>query len=111
MLQIGRELEESATMAGAGFWRRLATIVVPLAKQGFLSGFMLIFISIAKELDLIILLMTPKTQTLSYLSFAYNRNCLPQMADAVAVIMLFFILGTYYLANRFAGADVGKSWG
>ena len=30
-------------------------IVFPLAKNGFISGFMLTFISIAKELDLIIM--------------------------------------------------------
>ncbi|WP_273481616.1 hypothetical protein [Dysosmobacter welbionis] len=34
-------------------------IVFPLSKGGFISGFMLIFVSIMKELDLIILIMTP----------------------------------------------------
>ena len=111
MLQISAELEEAADLAGSGFWRRMATIVIPLAKQGFLSGFMLIFISIAKELDLIILLMTPKQQTLSYLAFQYSRNVLPQQSDACAVCMLAFILIAYTLSNRLAGADIGKSWG
>ena len=55
MLQISGELEEAATIEGAGFFRRFVKIVFPLSKGGFISGFMLIFVSIMKELDLIIL--------------------------------------------------------
>ena len=69
MLAISTELEEAADIAGASFWKRMASIIIPLAKNGFISGFMLTFISIAKELDLIIILMTPTTRTMSYLAF------------------------------------------
>jgi len=110
MLQIGTELEEAADIAGASFWRRMIRIVIPLAKQGFISGFMLIFISIAKELDLIIIMMTPQTRTMSYLAFQYSRDAMPQMADAISVCVLVFILISYRIANHF-GADIGKSWG
>ena len=48
MLSISVELEEAADIAGASFWKRMASIIVPLAKNGFISGFMLTFISIAK---------------------------------------------------------------
>lgn len=111
MLQIGRELEEAAEVAGAGFFRKMGKIIVPLAKQGFWSGFMLTFISIAKELDLILILSTPQNRNLSALAFWFNNEVLPQQADAVAVIIMLFVLVSYYLANRFAGADIGKSWG
>ena len=46
MLQISGELEEAATIEGAGFFRRFVKIVFPLSKGGFISGFMLIFGSI-----------------------------------------------------------------
>lgn len=59
MLSISVELEEAADIAGASFWKRMSSIIVPLAKNGFISGFMLTFISIAKELDLVIIMMTP----------------------------------------------------
>ena len=49
MLSISVELEEAADIAGASFWKRMSSIIVPLAKNGFISGFMLTFISIAKE--------------------------------------------------------------
>ena len=110
MLQIGVELEEAADLAGASFWRRMRSIIIPLAKQGFISGFMLVFISIAKELDLIVILMTPNNHTLSYLAFSYSRDGMSQMADAISICVLLFILVCYRIANHF-GADIGKSWG
>ncbi|MBQ6595510.1 MAG: iron ABC transporter permease [Clostridia bacterium] len=109
MMQIAVELEEAADINGASFWRRMRSIVLPLAKNGFISGFMLTFISIAKELDLIIIRMDKKTQTLSYLAFTYSQEGYNQMADAISVCVLFFILICYIVANRF-GADIGKSW-
>ena len=78
MLQISGELEEAATIEGAGFFRRFVKIVFPLSKGGFISGFMLIFVSIMKELDLIILIMTPTTSTLPYLAFRYQNGNSPQ---------------------------------
>ena len=108
MLSISVELEEAADIAGASFWKRMSSIIVPLAKNGFISGFMLTFISIAKELDLIIIMMTPTTQTRSYLAFTYSQEGYNQMSDAVSVCVLVFILVCYTVANRF-GADLNKS--
>ena len=108
MLSISVELEEAADIAGASFWKRMSSIIVPLAKNGFISGFMLTFISIAKELDLIIIMMTPTTQTMSYLAFTYSQEGYNQMSDAVSVCVLAFILVCYTVANRF-GADLNKS--
>ena len=108
MLSISVELEEAADIAGASFWKRMSSIIVPLAKNGFISGFMLTFISIAKELDLVIIMMTPSTQTMSYLAFTYSQDGYNQMSDAVSVCVLAFILVCYTVANRF-GADLNKS--
>ena len=108
MLSISTELEEAADIAGASFWKRMSSIIVPLAKNGFISGFMLTFISIAKELDLVIIMMTPSTQTMSYLAFTYSQEGYNQMSDAVSVCVLVFILVCYTVANRF-GADLNKS--
>lgn len=109
MMQIAVELEEAADINGASFWQRMGKIVLPLAKNGFISGFMLTFISIAKELDLIIIMMDKHTQTMSYLAFTYSQEGYNQMADAISVCVLLFILVCYIIANRF-GADIGKAW-
>ena len=108
MMQIAVELEEAATINGAGFWKRIASIIIPLAKNGFLSGFLLSFISIAKELDLIAILMTPKNYTLSFLAFDYSKEAMPQVADAICIVIIVFILVTNRIADKFGG-NVSKS--
>lgn len=111
MLQIGSELEEAATIAGAGFFKRFASIVFPLSKSGFISGFLLIFVSIMKELDLIILIVTPKTATLPYLAFRYTNGNAPQAANCVAIVMFAIVFTVYALTTRFGNADLAKSMG
>lgn len=109
MLQISGELEEAATIEGAGFFKRFIKIVFPLSKGGFISGFMLIFVSIMKELDLIILIMTPTTSTLPYLAFQYQNGNSPQASNCVAVVMFTIVFLVYALANIFGDADLAKS--
>ena len=62
MMQVGRELEEAAQVAGANVWQRFRRIIFPLTISGFVSGFLLTFITTMRELSLIILLVTPATQ-------------------------------------------------
>ena len=109
MLQISGELEEAATIEGAGFFKRFVKIVFPLSKGGFISGFMLIFVSIMKELDLIILIMTPTTSTLPYLAFQYQNGNSPQASNCVAIVMFAIVFLVYALANIFGDADLAKS--
>ncbi len=109
MMQISVELEEAATINGASFWRRIWSIIIPLAKGGFLSGFLLSFISIAKELDLIAIFMTNKDiYTLSFLSFNYSKEAMPQVADAICIVIIAFILITNKIADKLGG-NVSKS--
>ena len=109
MLQISGELEEAATIEGAGFFRRFVKIVFPLSKGGFISGFMLIFVSIMKELDLIILIMTPTTSTLPYLAFRYQNGNSTQASDCVAIVMFSIVFLVYAIANLSGKADLAKS--
>ena len=109
MLQISGELEEAATIEGAGFFRRFVKIVFPLSKGGFISGFMLIFVSIMKELDLIILIMTRTTSTLPYLAFRYQNGNSPQASDCVAIVMFSIVFLVYAIANLSGKADLAKS--
>src|SRR5699024_10238434 len=61
MIQIGGELEEAAKVSGASWFKRFFKIMLPLSKSGLFSGFIIVFISAMKELDLIIMLVTPTT--------------------------------------------------
>ncbi len=110
MMQISAELEEAASINGAGFFRRFAKIVFPLAKNGFMSGFILTFISIAKEFDLISLVANERNLTLSYLTFSYTSlNCY-QLAATSSVVMIALISVCYLIAKKVFGADIARGW-
>lgn len=110
MMQISAELEEAASINGAGFFRRFAKIIFPLAKNGFMSGFILTFISIAKEFDLISLVANERNLTLSYLTFSYTSlNCY-QLAATSSVVMIVLISVCYLIAKKVFGADISKGW-
>ena len=72
---------------------------------------MLTFISIAKELDLIIIMMDKHTQTMSYLAFTYSQEGYNQMADAISVCVLLFILVCYIIGHRWSLRRSGASPG
>lgn len=96
MIQIGRSLEEAAELHGAGFFSRMRRILFPLSKQGFLTGFILSFVSIVKDLSLVVLLVTPQTMLLTPLTFGYVDLGQRQFADAIGVVIVIIILGCTY---------------
>ncbi|HIT64230.1 MAG TPA: iron ABC transporter permease [Candidatus Ventrimonas merdavium] len=110
MLQISTELEEAAQIANAGFFKRFFRIIFPLSKGGMMSGFMLVFISIMKELDLIVILMTPSQQTLPYMAYSYTAENLIQLSSAVTIVMFILVFFVYWFANTFTDADITKGF-
>lgn len=111
MHQIGGELEEAAYVQGASWFRRFSKILLPLSKKTLFSVFLLLFISVIKELDLIILLMTPENNTLPTLMFKYAESGFQQYANALMLIIVVIILITYYIASKFGKVDFTKGIG
>jgi iron(III) transport system permease protein len=111
MMQIGTELEEAAMVEGASFGRRFRRIVLPLAGKGFVSGFILIFISAMKELDLIVLLITPATATLAAVTYSYAESGAHQFSDAVITVIVLIIMAVYVLAAKIGKVDMSKGLG
>jgi len=111
MLQVGRELEEAAEVAGANAWVRFKRILFPLTRNGFISGFLLTFISTMRELSLIILLVTPATQVLASMTMRYTENGNTQAADAVIVLLIVLVLTGNFIINRFQRGSLQKGLG
>ena len=88
MMQVGRELEEAAQVAGANVWQRFRSIIFPLTISGFVSGFLLTFITTMRELSLIILLVTRDTQLLASLTMKYIEAGRDQMGNIVILILV-----------------------
>ncbi len=111
MMQVGRELEEAAQIAGASVWRRFKSIILPLTSAGFVSGFLLTFISVMRELSLIILLVTPDTQVLASQTMFYIENGDQQMANIVILILIALVTLGSFIISRFRGGSLKKGLG
>ena len=111
MLQVGKELEEAAAIAGASPWQRFKRIIFPLTSTGFVSGFLLTFITTMRELSLIILLVTPTTAVLASMTMRYIENGNDQQANAVIIILIVLVLIGNFIISRFKGGSLKKGLG
>ena len=111
MMQVGRELEEAAQISGSNVWRRFLRIIFPLTSSGFVSGFLLTFITTMRELSLIILLVTPETQVLASQTMFYIENGDGQMANVVILILIFLVAVGNFIISRFRGGSLKKGLG
>ena len=111
MMQVGRELEEAGQIAGAIVWQRFRRIIFPLTSAGFVSGFLLTFITTMRSLSLIILLVTPQTQVLASQSMFYIENGDGQMANVVVLILISIVALGNFIITRFRGGSLKKGLG
>lgn len=111
MIQIGNELEEAGSVLGASWFTRFRKIIMPLTKKGLLSGFILVFISAMKELDLLIMLVTPKTMTLTTYTFDLQEQGYTQTANAIVFIIVMSIILVYAAVTFFGKVDITKGIG
>lgn len=98
MMQLGKDPEEAAQVAGAGWWKRLIKVVIPIQKGPLAAGILLPFISGLKGLSLVVMLATPGTDLLTTYAIRLVDFGYSQAANAV-VLMLSAIafLGTLFL--------------
>jgi iron(III) transport system permease protein len=112
MMQVGKELEEAGMVAGANVWQRFRRIIFPLTTSGFMSGFLLTFITTMRELSLIILLVTPTTQLLASQTMQYTENGDGQEANAVIIILITIVVIGNFVIGRFSrGSSLQKGLG
>jgi iron(III) transport system permease protein len=111
MLQLGPEIEEAAVILGIPWWKRMVQIIFPIQKASFLSGYLLPFISIMRELSLFILLVSPSTRVLTTLLFQYNEKGWYQYANAINLFIIAIVLIVTTLVNKLTGASIDKGIG
>jgi len=93
MMQLGKDPEEAAQIAGAGWFRRMMLIVIPIQKGSLTTGILLPFISGIKGLSLFVVLAVPSTDVLTTFSLRLVDYHYTQAANAVVLI----IAGIAYL--------------
>lgn len=105
MMQIAGELEEAGAMHTRNWLTIARRVLIPLARRGLLVAFVLTFISTAKELNLVIMLVTPRTEMLSTVAIGFMDLAMEQFANAIALVLVAItLLGA--LIARLAGGSV-----
>jgi iron(III) transport system permease protein len=106
MFQIGRELEESAQMSGAGWFQTFRRVVLPLLVPGFFAGWIYILIVSIRELGSSVLLYTPGKEVLSIVVWEYYRDGNLPYVGALGVMMIGALVVIVGIAYKL-GARVG----
>jgi iron(III) transport system permease protein len=106
MLQIHRELEESAAMSGASWTTTFRRVILPLLKPGLLAGWIYVMIVSIRELSTSILLYSPDTQVVSIVIWQLweNGQYVELSALGVMFITTLFVL---VLVARWLGDKYG----
>jgi iron(III) transport system permease protein len=106
MLQIHKELEESAAMSGASWATTFRRIILPLLKPGLVAGWIYIMIVSIRELSSSILLYSPGTEVLSILIWELWEN--GQYVELSALGVMFIIaLFVLVMAAQWVGGKFG----
>ncbi len=109
MLQIHKELEESAAMSGAAWGMTFRRIVLPLLKPGLLAGFIYVMIVSIRELSSSILLYSPGTEVVSIMIWELWQNGqyveLSALGVMLIVVLFVLVLLAQLIGKRFGIAE------
>jgi len=110
LLQLHKELEESAELSGAGWGTIFSRIVLPLLKPGLIAGWLYVVIVSLRELSSSILLYSPDSQVLSVVLWELWQNGQYVQLSALGVMMILalfvFVLLAQLFGRRFGVKDI-----
>ncbi|SCB08181.1 ABC transporter permease [Rhizobium hainanense] len=91
-LQLDPALEEAARLSGAGFFRRLTDIIVPLIAPAAGASVILVFLIACNELTVSALLWSAGTQTLGVVIYNLDDGGSADLASAMSVIVIAMVV-------------------
>jgi iron(III) transport system permease protein len=100
-LQVGKEIDQSARVSGASWWRTFVSIVVPLAKPALIACYLIVFVSFVKEYASAVFLYAPGNEIIgTTLLSTWAKGEVGPVA-ALSVIQLALILLLVVILARF----------
>jgi iron(III) transport system permease protein len=100
-LQLGKELEEASRMAGGSWWYTYRKVVMPLAVRAVIVVGILNFISGARDIGAVVLLVTSQTRPLSILMLDYLMDGSFEAATVIALLVTLLSTGVAFLLRGF----------
>lgn len=109
LVQIHTELEDSSKILGASTLHTLRKITIPLVKSSVLANWTLLFVMMVREISTIILLITPRTLTLSVLMWDVMESGEVNIAASLCLIQAILILVVILIAQKAFNFSLMKS--
>ena len=111
IMQVNKELEESARMSGASNFVVLRKITMPLLKSALVGLFFFVMLMSIKELSASVLLYTQRGPVLSVLTWSYMESGNFQFAAAVGVMQSMIMLGLVLITRAVFGVRLEAAAG
>ncbi|WP_416414581.1 ABC transporter permease [Pantoea sp. App145] len=106
MTQLGKEAEEAARIAGAGWFARISRIVIPIQAAPLATGILLPFISGIKGVSLFVILATPATDVLTTYSLRLIDYNYQQAANAVVLMIALISWAGTVIIQKITGTGL-----
>lgn len=91
LARLSKGLDASARMLGAGPWRRLAEIDLPIAAPSIAAAALILFVEIVKELPATLILRPFDFDTLAVRAYSYASD--ERLLESAAPSLLIFLVG------------------
>jgi len=89
---VPHSMEEAAQIVGAGWFRRLSGILIPLAKRGMVATWLIGFIFCLRDTGITMMVYPPDHDTLPVRIFTLMANSPEDVISALCMIMVFITL-------------------
>jgi iron(III) transport system permease protein len=98
-LQIHPELEEASRVAGVGWWRTYALVIIPLAAPMLINGWMWVAVHAARELSVALMLYTPGSVVVSTQVWSLWEAGRQPAAAALGVLLIAALVLVNWVAR------------
>ena len=106
MSQVGEELEEQARVAGAGWLTTIKDIILPVISKNFASGYLLLFMSMMRNLSVSILLYGQESIVIAVLIFNMKLTGNYEALAALGVVLIAITLTVMGIIRFGLGASI-----
>jgi iron(III) transport system permease protein len=98
--KVPQAVDDAALTLGSGPLKNLFRIHIPLLRTSLLSGFILTFVDVTKELPITLILRPFNFETLATNAFQYATDEMAPASAAASLFIIFVGLVPVYLLNK-----------
>jgi len=100
LLQVNRELEEAAWISGASAWKTVLSIVIPLCARSIVVVAVMAFVTAARDISHLALLVSSENRPLSMLQLEYIAEGRNEASAVIGVIIALIAICAALIARR-----------